>query len=50
MLIEDETGNIWMMDDYYIDDDAFLLLWLADNHTPNNVQDDLIIRVWTELH
>lgn len=50
VLIEDETGNIWMMDDYYIDDDAFLLLWLADNHTPNSVEDDLIIKVWTELH
>ena len=48
--IEDETGNIWVMDDCYIDDDAFLLLWLADNYTPNNVEDDLIIKVWTELH
>ena len=50
VLIEDETGNIWMMDDYYIDDDEFLLLWLADNHTPENVEDDLIIKVWAELH
>ena len=50
VYIEDETGNIWTMDDYYIDDDAFLLLWLADNHTPNNVEDDLIIKVWAELH
>ena len=48
--IEDETGNIWVMDDCYIDDDAFLLLWIADNYTPNNVEDDLIIKVWTELH
>lgn len=50
VLIEDETGNIWMMDDCYIDKDEFLLLWLADNHTPDNVKDDLIIKVWTELH
>ena len=49
VLIEDETGNIWMMDDCYIDKDEFLLLWLADNYTPNNVEDDLIIKVWTEL-
>ena len=47
--IEDETGNIWVMNDCYIDDDAFLLLWIADNYTPNNVEDDLIIKVWTEL-
>ena len=50
VLIEDETGNIWMMDDCYIDKDEFLLLWLADNDTPSNVEDDLIIKVWTELH
>lgn len=50
VLIEDETGNIWMMDDYYIDSNEFLLLWLADNHTPENVEDDLILKVWTELH
>lgn len=50
VLIEDETGNIWMMDDCYIDKDEFLLLWLADNHTSDNVEDDLIIKVWTELH
>ena len=49
VLIEDETGNIWMMDDCYIDNDAFLLLWLADNGT-SNVKDDIIVKVWTELH
>lgn len=48
--IEDETGNIWIMDDCHIDDDASLLLWLADNGTPDNVEDDVIIKVWTELH
>ena len=50
VLIEDEAGNIWMMDDCYIDKDEFLLLWLADNYTTDNVKDDLIIKVWTELH
>ena len=50
VLIEDETGNIWVMDDCYIDKDEFLLVWLADNGTPSNVEDDLIIKIWTELH
>ena len=49
-MIEDETGNVWAVDDCYIDKDEFLLVWLADNHTPDNVEDDLIIKVWTELH
>ena len=44
VYIEDETGNIWMIDDCYIDDDAFLLLWLADNGT-SNVKDDIIVKV-----
>ena len=50
VLIEDETGNIWMMDDCHIDDDAFLLLWLADNNTPDKTTDDIIIKVWREAY
>ena len=50
VLIEDETGNTWMMDDYYIDKDEFLLLWLADNHTPDKTTDDIIIKVWREAY
>lgn len=46
-LLEDEQGNIWAIDDT-VQDDAFLLIWLADNHTAK-VEDDIIIKVWYEL-
>lgn len=49
-IIEDETGNFWKMEDVYIDGDEFILLWIADNHTPKDVKDDLIIKLWIELH
>ena len=48
-LLEDETGNLWEVD-LPIEEDDFLLLWIADNKTPDNVKDDLIIKVWREVH
>lgn len=47
-VVEDEQGQLWGLD-AEIDEDALLLLWIADNHTPGNVTDDVIIRVWTEV-
>lgn len=48
-LLEDETGNLWKVD-LPIEEDDFLLLWIADNNTPDNVEDDLIIKAWREVH
>ena len=48
-LLEDETGNLWEVD-LPIEEDDFLLLWIADNNTPDNVEDDLIIKAWREVH
>ena len=48
-LVEDETGNLWEVD-LPIEEDDFLLLWIADNQTPDDVEDDLIIKVWREVH
>lgn len=48
-LVEDETGNLWEVD-LPIEEDDFLLLWIADNQTPDDVKDDLIIKVWREVH
>lgn len=36
-LVEDEQGNLWLFDEQVSADD-FLLLWIADNHTPNDQQ------------
>lgn len=47
--VEDETGNIWEID-VPVNEDDFLLLWIADNYTPDKVEDDIIIKVWAEVH
>lgn len=46
--LEDEQGNLWGVDGT-VQDNAFLLLWLADNHTAE-VEDDVIIKVWCEWY
>lgn len=48
-LVEDETGNVWYIEEPVQADD-FLLLWIADNHTPDNAEDDIIVKVWREAH
>lgn len=47
-MVEDETGNLWAVDVPVAEDD-FLLLWIADNNT-QDVTDDIIIKVWAEVH
>lgn len=46
-LVEDETGNLWEILEEVRKNEA-MLLWLADNNTPEDVTDDIIIRVWRE--
>lgn len=46
-VIEDETGNLWGWDGE-INPDAFLLLWINDNGTPE-IEDDEIVKLWQEI-
>lgn len=48
-VVEDEQGHLWNIEQT-VDKQDFLLLWIADNHTPNNTTDDVVIKVWTEAH
>ena len=48
-VVEDEQGQLWGID-HEISMDDFLLLWIADNNTPNNTTDDIIIKVWREAY
>lgn len=45
--VEDEQGNRWNVIADYEDNDT-LLLWVADNHTPQDVSDDVVVKVWRE--
>ena len=48
--LEDETGNLWEVADVNIVPDDFLLLWIADCGTPDDVTDDIILKCWSEVH
>lgn len=48
-VVEDEQGQLWGIDQQ-IDEQDFLLLWIADNNTPNKTTDDIIIKVWREAY
>lgn len=47
-VVEDERGNLWSVDVPVTEED-FLLLWIADSNT-EDVTDDIVIKVWAEVH
>ena len=48
-VVEDEQGQLWGIEQN-IDKEDFLLLWSADNNTPDKTTDDIIIKVWREAY
>ena len=48
-VVEDEQGQLWGIEQN-IDKEDFLLLWIADNNTPDKTTDDIIIKVWREAY
>ena len=48
--LNDETGNAWTVEDITLHEDDWLLLWIADNYTTEDVTDDVVIKVWAEAH
>ena len=48
-VVEDEQGQLWGIEQS-VDKEDFLLLWIADNNTPDKTTDDIIIKVWREAY
>lgn len=48
-VVEDEQGQLWAVEQS-INHDDWLMLWIADNNTPDNTTDDIIIKVWREAY
>ena len=48
-VVEDEQGQLWAVEQS-IEQEDFLLLWIADNHTKDNSSDDTILKVWREAY
>ena len=49
-IVVDEKGELWTIPDYEVASDDFLLLWIADNNTVEDVHDDTIMKIWTEKY
>ena len=49
-IVVDEKGELWTIPDYEVESDDFLLLWIADNNTVEDVHDDIIMKIWTEKY
>lgn len=49
-IVIDENGELWTLPRYDIAADDFLLLWVANNNTEDNVHDDLVMKVWVETY
>ena len=48
-VVEDEQGQLWGVEQDITEND-WLMLWIADNHTPNDTRDDIIVKVWREAY
>lgn len=48
-VVEDEQGQLWAVEQS-VNHDDWLMLWIADNNTPNNTVDDVVIKVWREAY
>ena len=49
-IVVDEAGELWTLPNYEIFVEDFILLWIANNNTPENVHDDLIVKTWAERY
>ena len=48
--LEDETEELWIVDNVALDGTDNVLLWIVDNDTDNDVTDDVVIKVFVEAH
>ena len=48
--IETEDGHLWELNTESINEWELLLIWFDDMGTPDNVEDDQIVKVWSEVY
>lgn len=47
--VMDELGYLWSVEEE-LDKNEFYLMWIANNHTPDVAEDDVVIKLWQEAH
>ena len=50
ITVEDEQGEQWLVDSVRLTEADNIMLWIADNNTPLDVTDDIIVKVWIEVY
>lgn len=47
-LLEDREGNQWIVKDLAtaVEQEEWMLLWIADMHTTDSINDNVVIKVW----
>lgn len=50
LTLKDEAGELWCVEDVTVEDNDCILLWIVDNHTEDDVTDDVVIKIYTEAH
>lgn len=49
--LHDEQGNAWTVEDLHnMQEHGWMLLWIADNHTVDDVTDDVVVKLWAEVY
>lgn len=49
-IVIDENGELWTLTNHDIKTEDFLLLWIADNNTIEDIQDDIVLKIWVEKY
>lgn len=45
----DEQGNEWVVP-WELNNESFYLAWIVDNNTPDNPEDDYVMKLWAEVY
>lgn len=49
--LHDEQGNAWTMEELRnMQSHGWMSLWIADNNTPEELTDDVVLEAWVEVY
>lgn len=49
VIIETEDGNLWEMENFYLEQDSYYLVWFDTKGTVE-IEDDEIVKIWEEIN
>lgn len=49
LLVEDDQGERWLINNTGVDEDSNVLLWIGNNYTEDDTTDDTIVAVYVQV-